>query len=67
MCIYLWYHTISFHQIIMNILNIINCNSIIICTKIIKITSKPVFFKLSVDQSLEILPKHNGVATISES
>ena len=27
----------------------------------------PVFFILSVDQSLEILPKHNGLVTISES
>ena len=58
-----------FHQIIMNIFNIISCNSIIICTKIINITSKPCFcfFILAVDQSLEILPKHNGLATISES
>ena len=28
---------------------------------------KPFFFILSVDQSLEILPKHYGLATISES
>ena len=67
MHIYSWYHIIFFHQIIMNIFNIINCNSIIICAKIINITSKPCFFILSVDQSLEILPKHNGLATISES
>ena len=51
----------------MNIFNIINCNSIIICTKIMNITRKPCFFMLSVDQSLEILPKDNGLATISES
>ena len=66
MQIYLWYHIIFFHQISMNIFNIINCNSIIICTKIINITSKPCFFILSVDQSLEILPKHNGLVRISE-
>ena len=53
-----------FHQIIMNIFNIINCNCIIVNTKII---NKPSFFILSVDQSLEILPKHNGFAKISES
>ena len=51
----------------MNIFNIINCSSTIICTKIVNITSKSSFFMLSVDQSLEILPKHNGLATISES
>ena len=61
------YHIIFFHQIIMNIFNIIKCNSIITYTEIINITSKPSFFILSVDQSLEILPKHNGLATISES
>ena len=52
----------------MNAFNIINCNSIIVCTKIMNISSKPCFFFISfVDQSLEILPKHNGLATISES
>ena len=51
----------------MNVFNIISCNSIIVCTKTIKISSKPGFFILSVEQSLEILPKHNGLATISES
>ena len=57
-----------FHKIIMNIFNIINWNSIVMCTKIINITSKPCFFFiLSVDQSLEILPKHNGLCTILES
>ena len=51
----------------MNIFNIINCNSIIICTKIINITTKPCFFFiLSVDQSLEILPIHNGLAAVLE-
>ena len=51
----------------MNVFYIINCNSIIICTKIINISSKPCFFFiLSADQSLEILPKHNGLATIAE-
>ena len=57
-----------FHQININIFNIINCNSIIIYTKIVNITSKTwFFFILSVGQSLEILPKHNGLATILES
>ena len=52
----------------MNVFNIIKCNGIIICTKIVNITSKSsFFFILSVDQSLEILPKHNGLATIAES
>ena len=51
----------------MNIFDIINCNSIIIYTKIISIPLNPVFFILSTDQSFEIFPKHNGVATISES
>ena len=51
----------------MSVFNIINCNYIIVCTKIINISSKPCYFILSVDQSLEILPKHNGLATISES
>ena len=50
----------------MNAFNIINCNSIIVCTKIINISSKPCFLILSVDQPLKILPKHNGLATISE-
>ena len=67
MHIYLWYHIYFFHPVIMNIVNIIKCNSILMCTKIINITSKPCFFILSVDQSLEILPKHNGLARISES
>ena len=49
----------------MNVFNI-NCNSIIVCTKIINISISSVFFILSVDQSLEVLPKHNGLATISE-
>ena len=53
----------------MNVFNIINISSIIIYTKtkIIDISIKICFFMLSVDQSLEILPKHNGLATISES
>ena len=51
----------------MNVINIIDTNSIIIYTKIIDISIKTCFFILSVDQSLEILPKHNGLATISES
>ena len=51
----------------MNVFNIINISSIIIYTKIIHISIKTFFFILSVDQSLEILPKHNGLATISES
>ena len=36
-------------------------------SKIIDISIKTCFFILSVDQSLEILPKHNGLTTISES
>ena len=51
----------------MNVFNIINISSIIIYTKIVDISFKACFFKLSVDQSLEILPKHNGLATILES
>ena len=54
----------------MNVFNIINISSIIIFTKIIDISIKTCFFFffiLSVDQCLEILPKHNGLATISES
>ena len=51
----------------MSVFYIIKGNSIIISTKIINITSKPSFFILSIDQSLEILPKHNGLATIAES
>ena len=51
----------------MNVFNIINISSIIIYTKIIDISIKPCFFILSIDQSLEIYPKHNGPATVSES
>ena len=51
----------------MNVFNIINISSIIIYTKIIDISFKACFFILSVDQSLELLPKHNGLATILES
>ena len=51
----------------MNVKNIINCNSIIIDTKIINVTIKSSFFILSIDQSFEMLPKHNGAATILES
>ena len=50
----------------MNVFHIINCNNIIISTKIINITSKASFFILSVDQSFEIFPKHNGLAKIAE-
>ena len=51
----------------MNAFKIINVSSIIIYTKIIDITFKTCFFFiLSVDQSLEILPKHNGLATIDD-
>ena len=60
------YYIIFLHQIRMNILNIINISRIIINTKIIHISIKPCFFILSIDQSFEIFPKHNGVATISE-
>ena len=51
----------------MNIFNIINISSIIIYTEIMDISIKTCFFILSVDQSLEMFPKHNGLATISES
>ena len=52
----------------MNVFNIINISNIIIYTKIINITSKSCFFfKLSVDQSLEMFPRQNGLAIISES
>ena len=49
----------------MNIFNI--CNSIIIYTKIINITIKSSLFHIITDQSFQIFPKHNGVATGSES
>ena len=49
----------------MNVIDIVNI--IIIYTKIIDISIKTCFFILSADQSLEILPKHNGLATILES
>ena len=65
--IYTLYNVILLHQILMNMFNIINCNSIIIYTKIIGISIKPCFFILSGDQSFEMFPRHNGVATISES
>ena len=51
----------------MNIFNIMNCNCIIINTKIINITIKSSFFILPTDQSFEMFPRHNGAATISES
>ena len=51
----------------MNVFNITNISSIIIYTKIDISIKTCFFFILSVDQSLEILPKHNGLATISES
>ena len=51
----------------MNVFNIINISRIIIYTKIIDISIKTYFFILSVDQFLEMFPKHNGVSTISES
>ena len=52
----------------MNVFNIINISSIIIYTKVINISIKTCFFFiLSVDQSFEIFPKHNGLAIISES
>ena len=42
--------------------------SLIHYTKIIDISIKTCFFfTLFVDQSLEMFPKHNGLATISES
>ena len=56
---YISNYVIFLYQILMNIFNITSRNSIIIYTKII--------FILSTDQSFDIFPKHNGVATISES
>ena len=51
-----------------NVNNIINISSIIIYTKITDISLNPVFFFiLSVDQCLEMFPKHKGLAIISES
>ena len=61
------HYVIFFHQIFMNVFNIINISSITIYTKIIDISIKTCFFILSVDKSLELVPKHNGVTTISES
>ena len=61
-------YTMSFfHQITVNIFNIVNISSIIIYTKLIDISIKACFFIFSADQSFEIFPKHNGVVTISES
>ena len=58
----------------MKVFYILNISSIIIYTKIIDISIKTCFFFLggggfilSVDQSLETLLKHNGLATVSES
>ena len=48
----------------MDIFNILNRNSIIINTKIINIAIKSI---LSTDQSFEMFPRNNRVATISES
>ena len=61
------YYIIFLHQIIVNVFNIINISRMKINTKIIDISIKSIFFILSTDQSFEIFPKHNGVATISES
>ena len=59
---------ILFHQICVDVFNIINCKRNIIHTKIIDVSIKPCFFnRLSVDQLFEIFPKHNWLATISES
>ena len=51
----------------MNVFNIINISGIIIYTKIIDIPLNAVFFIRSIDQSLQIFPKDNELATISES
>ena len=62
------HYIILFHQIFVDVFNIINCNSNIINTKIIDITIKLYFFFiLSANQFFEIFPKHSGFATISES
>ena len=45
-----------------------NCNSIIINTKITdRSNQSSFFFILSVEKSSEMFPKHNRTATISES
>ena len=51
----------------MKVKNIINCNSIIIYTKIINISLNPVFFISSTDQTFEMFSKHNECAIISGS
>ena len=47
--------------------NNLDWNCIIINTKIINKTIKSSFFILSTEQSFEMFPRHNGLATISES
>ena len=44
--LYVLFYIIFLHQTFMNIFNMINCNSIIINTKITSITSKPIFFHI---------------------
>ena len=64
---FILHYIILFHQICVDVFNIINCKRNIIHTKIIDVSIKPCFFnRLSVDQLLEIFPKHNWLATISE-
>ena len=60
-------YVIFLHQILMNVFNIIKISRIIFNTQIIDISIKDSYFILSVDQSLEIFPKHNEPAAISES
>ena len=57
------YNIIFLHQILMNIVNIIDYNRIIIYTKIINITSRSIFFILSTDQSFEMFLRHIGPTT----
>ena len=51
----------------MNVLYTNSGNCPTVNTKIIDIGLIQFFFILSTDQSFEIFPKYNGVATISES
>ena len=60
-------YIIFLHPILMNVFNIIKISRITINTQIIDISIKDCYFILSVDQSLEIFPKHNRPAPISES
>ena len=65
------YYTIIYLEILMNnwytFINIWRIKVPIVNIKFVNISISPVLFILSVDQSFEIFPKHNGLATILES